>query len=90
MAQLGNILGQVVLMFGTTFVTKKVIETAGKKTIASMIGLAGYSCTAMYCIDALITLKGSISGAFESLDLGKAIEGSVDSIFDSIKNAILK
>ena len=55
-----------------------------------MIGLAGYSCTAMYCIDALITLKGSIGGAFESLDLGKTIEGSVDSIFDSIKNAILK
>lgn len=90
MAQLGNILGQVVLMFGTTFVTKKVIETAGKKTIASILGLAGYSCTAMYFIDALVVLKGNIGGAFESLDLGKATQGTIDSIVESIKNAILK
>ncbi|AIY85282.1 hypothetical protein U729_3232 (plasmid) [Clostridium baratii str. Sullivan] len=90
MAQLGKILGQVVLMFGTTFVTKKVIETAGKKSIASILGLAGYSCTAMYFIDALLVLKGNIGGAFESLDLGKATEGVVDSLIESVKNAILK
>lgn len=90
MAELGKILGQVVLMFGTTFVTKKVIESAGKKTIASILGLAGYSCAAKYAVDALVVLKDNIGGAFESLDLGKATQGTIDSIVESIKNAILK
>lgn len=91
---LGNVLGELVALFGVTYVSKKILEAAGKKTIAGVIALGGYCLTGVQAIKAIVIIKGmltsSVNSFQENFNAGDIANTLVDKIVEGVKGAIIK
>lgn len=57
-----NIYARMIITFGTTFILKRVLNSAGAKTHSDLISLAGYSLTASLALQILNSILSKFKG----------------------------